>query len=77
MVYTYAVDGDILDDLLPANNEDVDHFSSMELPGSNARTIKREAGPFINLIMDILGTLQTATKASSKRMHLKEDGRYT
>lgn len=75
MVYTYAVDGDLLDDLLPANNHDVDHFSSMELTApSNARNKKREAGPFLNLIMDILETLQSATKSNSKR---RDDDRYT
>lgn len=76
MVYSYAVDEDIFDDLLPTNNEDADHFSSMELPTAKTRASKREAGPFLNLIMDILETFYTSTKADSKRSRLKES-RYT
>lgn len=75
IAFAYSVD-DFADDLLPANNEDVNQFSSMEIPTAKTRNIKREARPLINLIMDILDTFYTSTKADARRAQLR-DARYT
>lgn len=76
MVCAYSIDERFVDDLLPVNNDDFNQFSSMEIPTSKPRNTKREARPLINLIMDILDTFYTSSKADAKRAQLKE-GRYT
>lgn len=76
MAHSYVVDENSFDDLLPTNNEDASHFSSIELATPKRHALKREAGSFINLIMDILETVYTSTKAESKRSRHKES-RYT
>lgn len=74
-IYAYS-DNDPFDDLLPTNHEDASHFSSMELSPGRAKNSKREARPIFSLIMDILDTFYTSSKADSKRSQYK-GSRYT
>lgn len=76
VVYAYSIDQPFDDDLLPAQNDGFNEFSSLEIPTSKPRNTKRETRPIIGLIMDILDTFYTATKADAKRAQLKE-ARYT
>lgn len=78
MVHSYSLDDALADELLPANNEEegAGYFSSMEISQPKPRSVKREARPLLNLIMDILETFYTSSKAESKRSQIKE-GRFT
>lgn len=70
----------LADELLPNNNAEQDNsFLSMEISKAKPkklRNFKREARPFLNLLMDILDTLYTSNKAQSKRSQFRES-RYT
>lgn len=75
MIYAYSAH-DPFNDILPTNNEDGDRFSSMELSTGNSKNSKREASPIFGLIMDILDTFYTSSKADAKRSQFK-GSRYT
>lgn len=80
MIYSYKIDDRIIDDYLPDKDDEVNDFTSMELPQkSSARSNahkKTEARPIIGLIMDILGTVYTSTQNDMKRSKAKES-RFT
>lgn len=66
VVYAYP-SVDPFDDFLPADNEDADHFSSIEITPAKTRNTKREAPSIFNLIFDILDTVHSSIKADAKR----------
>lgn len=70
MVHAYP-NIDSFDDLLPADNEDAGHFSSLEISSANTRNTKREAPTIFNLIFDILDTFHSSVKADAKRSQTK------
>lgn len=57
-----VVDEALINDILPTENEDTGPFSSMVIPKSKSRNIKREARPIYGLILDILDTVYIATR---------------
>lgn len=70
LVYSKAIND--FDDFLPANVDDANQFSSIEISSTKGRNAKREARPIINLIMDILDTFYTATKSEAKRSQFEK-----
>lgn len=63
VVHTHpVVDEALINDILPTENEETDSFSSMVIPKSKSRSIKREARPIYGLILDILDTVYIATR---------------
>lgn len=82
LIYAQGIDDSLIDDFLPADNENSKSFSSMEIDkkshksGILGRSFKREARPIIHLIMNILDTVNQSAKSDLKRAQNK-GSRYT
>lgn len=79
VIYSHAIDDSLIDDFLPADNENSKTFSSMEIDRKVAKLgkgFKREARPIIDLIMNILDTVNKSAKSDLKYLQNK-NSRYT
>lgn len=77
MIYSFEIGERFVEEFLPTNEEeDSNHFSSIELTASNTMPKKREVRPIIGLIMDILDTCYKSAKSDLKRSQSK-GSRYT